>query len=525
MSEIPGVGVLGYGFDALGSYDVSSVTQEIFTHQTMDAEDWEYQPSGITYQVPDNTSIIPFTTTSGSGQVFSTQQQYQGYLAAKAGISGSYGGFSGAFNFAYSQTLNTQRSWYYGLYEAEYTGWKLGLADQSASWVSSDFAEDPDVEVLPTTFTPANEDLFFAVFRKFGTHFVAQVTLGGALTYYVAVQRSYSSDEQKVEANVSLEYKAVFMSTKATAEAEWQQLGQTWASSRLVKVDAVGGSAAALNALDPGYGDSDSTEVSSWAQDVMSNPNVTDFELRPLSLLFSGDRATAVDQAIEAYLNGAVLVYANSDYTPSRGPGGSNFTTSSGIVVNGTPMRPDPAVPQPTPTIYGGNVVCPIAGYQIALLDPSDMTPILSHIYYQEWDPWVNEPKVYDAIMADLDQVSATGYLAFVAGFAIDLMNYPSTGFAQWLGTVGASLSGWRQYISFTGSPGQASYVCLGKQGWLPGRAVEGFAATPNWVGYPWAATTDTSGLMLLYASSALSIEGRRAFGSFELDAPEPVPA
>lgn len=40
----------------------------------------------------------------------------------------------------------------------------------------------------------------------------------------------------------------------------------------------------------------------------MQNPSVIEFDLKPLSLLFVDEQATAVNQAIEAYLNAACEV-------------------------------------------------------------------------------------------------------------------------------------------------------------------------------------------------------------------------
>jgi hypothetical protein len=313
----------------------------------MDAQSWTYPASGITYEVPDNTSIIPDTSSGGWAQIFDTRQQFQNYFSGKAGVKASYGGFSAQFNIAYSSTFHTDTSYYYGLFDADFTGWGLAVADQSPSWVSSSFLNDPDVQNLPTSFTPENQEQFFAVFRKFGTHFVGQVTLGGSLYYYLAVEKSYTQNETQVEANVSLEYKAVFVSSKATASAEWQTLGQTWADSRIVTVSATGGDASVLSALDPGYGDSDVDIFNAWSSAVIQNPAAVGYQLRPLNLLFSGDTAAAVQAALQVYTNGAVIASGNCDYTPGRGPAGGDFTTSSSITVNGTATLPSPQVTPP----------------------------------------------------------------------------------------------------------------------------------------------------------------------------------
>jgi hypothetical protein len=517
MHIILGADILGFGFNILGEYNTSSITSQLFTHKNTNASQYTYSPTSITYQVPDNISVNTTTQTTGGTQVFNTRQQFQNNFAAKAGLSGSYGGFSGEFNLAYSQTFNTDSSYYYGLSEANFTGWELLLTSQSAEWMSDDFTEDPIVENLSPTFTPENREQFFEMFRKFGTHFISQVTLGGSLSYYVAVEQSFSSNEQEIQANLQLEYKAVFVSAKASAEAEWSQLGQSWANSRIVKVNAVGGDTNVLNALGPGYGDSDSSIFTSWSTAVMQNPGVILFKLTPLSQLFSGDAANAVAEALEAYTNGAIVVNANADLTPDHGQGGGDYTTSSSIIANGTVIIPNPPVPVPQPMILnngGWDYVTPIGGFQIALFDANTIDVIMSQIYYQDNTNLQTEQHVYTDIMRDIHAVREKNYICAVSAFAIDLLNYPSTDFATWLTTCGAGLAGWKQYIGMSGTVGLASYACIGKQGLLSGTAIESFAMSPTWLYspinrnpdiYSSARSVDAYTQALLYAGESTS--------------------
>ncbi|HVZ96678.1 MAG TPA: MAC/perforin domain-containing protein [Chitinophagaceae bacterium] len=509
MNTIPGADALGFGFNILGDYDYSSITSQLFIHKNSNASQYTYQPTNLTYAVPDNISVITNTNTTGSTQVFSSRQQFQNYFSAKAKVSGSYAGFSGQFSAAYSQTQQSDKSFYYCLSETEFTGWELLLSSQSSDWLSTAFTEDPIVQNLPSNFSKQNREQFFEMFRKFGTHFISKVTLGGNLYYYVAVEDSFSSNEQQVQVNVSLEYKAVFFSASASAESDWKQLGQNWANSRIVKVDAVGGDTSVLNALDPGYGDSDGNLVTTWAAAVMSNPSVVIFQLTSIAQLFTGDRAAAVSQALEAYMNGAIVANANADFVPARNPQNGWYVTSSSIILNGSIISPDPVVPQPPPTIWhwgnGVNIAVPIGGFQIAFFDPTSFEVLMSHIYFTDNTSLQTEQQVYATMMKDIDAVTQTGYLCVVSVFGMDLMNYPSPAFATWLSTCGAALTDWKKYISFCGSPGLISYVCIGKQGLLPGGATEACSLTTDWADNPWlAGSIDATAEVLLYVDSTM---------------------
>ena len=143
MQQIPGADALGFGFNILGDYDVSSVTSQIFAHQNQNAKQWTYPGSGITYDVPDNTSIFEDTSSSGASLVFDTREQFQSYFSNKSGASLSYGAFSGQFNMAYAQTINTDVSYYYTMYDSDFTAWQLVLTSQSSTWLSPTSSTTP----------------------------------------------------------------------------------------------------------------------------------------------------------------------------------------------------------------------------------------------------------------------------------------------------------------------------------------------------------------------------------------------
>lgn len=515
---IPGASVVGRGFNILGEYNAESTTSRIVSLGEASTT-WEYMPTGITYEVPQNVSPIDYTNSTGTSYVYNTQEQFQSHFAQKSGVSASYGAFSGQFNLAYSETINTGLSWYYAVYESDFTAWQLSVNNTAANWLTPEFTNDPDVQALPDTFTPENQEQFFTVFRKWGSHFVAQVLVGGSLDYYEAVMSSYAGSQTQVKANIELEYKAVFTSSRATSELQWEQLGQTWANSRRVTVSATGGDSAPLNALNPGYGDCDSDIFSKWASAVMENPSVIEFTLRPLNLLFSGATASAVQAALYAYSNGAIVAFGATDYTPESGPAGSDITTTWGIRVNGIVTRPQPPVIAPPPDIVRpGEEVIPTGGYQIALLDPVTYEPLMSHLYYQKYilDTWMPDPVIYDEIMADIDAIPPDTYVAVVVGFAVDLRNHPSPAFSQWLMSVGATMTGWQKFVGYNFKGGISQYICVGRQGFAPGHAIECFEAgyQPNWIEAPYMFTMDASAVVLTYGGTDFSAAGPNAFGS-----------
>ncbi len=500
MNIIPGADVVGFGFNILGEYDISSLTSQLFIHKTNDASEYTY--AGITYAVPDNLAVVPNSNEYGTTEVFEGAEQFQNFFSAKAGVSGSYGAFKGQFDAAYANTFNSNTSYWYCLSEASFNCWDLVLEDSSIAWLSPNFSEDPSVENLPNVFNNDNKEEFFQVFRKFGTHYVSQVICGGNMNYYEAVERSYSSNEQEISANASMEYKALFTSAKATSEAEWNQLGQTWANSRVVTIACTGGDASILNILNPGFGDDYSNLYTNWSASVNTNPAVMQFTLRPLSALFSGQEADAVQQALIAYMNGAILVEANANFTPGTGQNGSNFTTGASMICNGNVINPDSVIPPSTPQGW------PVGALQVALLDSQTQEVQMCKIYYQDNNDFNNQPLIYTYMLKDIQQYGQGNYICVVSAFAVNLMNYPTADFANWLYTCGASLSGWKQYIGFTGSPGMVSYTCIGLKGLMPGKATESFAMTTDWMDSPWlVGSINASSEILLYDPMVIAQE------------------
>ncbi|MFI1916420.1 MAC/perforin domain-containing protein [Nocardia sp. NPDC020380] len=522
MQVIPGASAIGRGFNILGTYSTRSLMPQII-NLGADTRTFEYPPTGITYAQPENTGAVEYTNTTGSSYVYNTVEQFQSHFSQKAQASASYGAFSGQFNLAYSNTVNTDQSCYYGIYEADYTAWELNLNHTSTEWLNTDFKDDPDIVNLPTTFTPENQEQFFAVFRKWGTHLVAQVIVGGSLDYYEAVQTSYSSNLQTVSANITLEYKAVFTSTKAESQTEWEQLGKTWANSRTVVVNATGGDTSLLNSLQPGYMDSDVGVMELWTSAVMKNPSTIEFTLWPLNRLFYGNQAFAVSEALDAYTNGAILTYADTDYTPNNAPGGGQVSTSWGIIANGTVAVPNPPAVPPPPTVVQPGVVAPVGGYQIALYDPLTFQAFMVHLYYQTYLPNSLQPDrgIYQTMLNDLNAVSRRGYIVALSGFAVDLQNSPTPDFNNWLISVGCTGAAWKKFVGYNLKGGSGCYVVVGRQGAAPGQALELLKAVyspSDWLQQPYVFNIDSSAIGLTYGRTATTLTDRETRGSL----PEP---
>ena len=313
MVSLPDSDLLGLGFDILGEYSVKSVKGVVAALPPGAASQFTF--GGTTYDVPSGVRAFQGSgqpSMTGKALVFESGREVQSHFAAKAGVKGTYGGFSGAFEALHGSDSSGGVSSWYGLLEGRLECFTMDLPNPSASPA---FLADGDVQAMLAgpVFNPSKADVFFRVFKKFGTHIVTQVSVGASIDYAATVNRSAASDKQAVSAKLDLEYKAAIADAAATATADWSTLGKTWANSREVSLNVTGGDESLMMpALDPGFGDNYSQQYLAWVKTINSNPKMIDFQLTPLSELsgFSGQLAQALDEAIDAYTGYGIYVEA-----------------------------------------------------------------------------------------------------------------------------------------------------------------------------------------------------------------------
>ena len=124
----------------------------------------------------------------------------------------------------------------------------------------------------------------------------------------------------------------------------------------------------------------------------------------------------------------------------------------------------------------------------------------MSHIYYLDNSSMASEKKVYDALMKDINAIGPnTKYLCAVSGFAVDLLNYPTSEFANWLISCGANLEEWKKHLTYTSTPAMVSYAFVGRKGLLPGNGLEELSLVYNWSNPRGNINADVSLMAMLY--------------------------
>jgi len=448
MDTIPGADTLGFGFDVTKRYHESSTTEQIFKEGTPDARTMTLGTT--TYAVPQNIATESIKKSDSMSRVFSTRQQVQDHFSGKAGITGSGFGFKGHFDMSYSSLVKTDKSYYYALVEATEQSYNLKLKQQGKTWLTDEFSAD--LARLPETYSESTQKKFFSFFSKYGTHYVHQVQLGGSLYYYVAIEKSTTTSESNIEANLNMEYKGLFGKVKTEASAAWEKVEKNYANSRVVRISTQGGDNE-LDGVAPGYKEWKGDSFSAWAKSLISKPGLAGFNLRPVSALADTDKSDAIKSALVDYLRGGLIVRADRDFNPQ--------SASAQYIAYPTIEGPQGVVQPPTPA--PPRVDRDICGLQIVLFDPKTTKPIFNRAYYGTVATVMD---LYPNALADIRRVPQSDYFTAVSIFGVSPVQYPSPEFAGWLQECGANLTAWHKYIGATGiANGIVCYTLAGRKG------------------------------------------------------------
>ncbi|MEP6673654.1 MAG: MAC/perforin domain-containing protein [Ferruginibacter sp.] len=453
---IPGWDTLGYTFDIFGTYTDSSKRLPLFDVTFGDE-------SYMDYLVPENASLnTAIKRHSADLRAFTSRQKVEERFSQKAGISGGYGFFSAEFEATFKTSEQSDVSYDYALYESYSRQYSLSLKNATESGLAIWVKNDEDYQNIPDVFNEENRALFFRFFQKYGLYFVKAVEVGSRLYYCASVNKSEKSTTKDIEVKFAMEVNAVF-SAKASSATEWNKIGQEWASNRIVKVIATGGSSSILNMRVPDFGSNDEEALGKWLESAEKSPAIVDFVLKPISDIFSGKRATAVLAAIKDYQKHLMFIESK--------------TGSCLIVVDNKE-----ALPQPQGSKF--------LGFQLVAVNRSSIRPEFKRSYTTyEW--WSGLEETYNKMLVDIEKYNNDKYIILFTTFSCFARSAPNPAFAKFLQNCGADF-GLKDWLdtkdSNTPAPPSTmglscdlvhnNYVMVGIPGSAPGAAHETYTRT-----------------------------------------------
>ena len=455
---VPGAELLGYGFNIFGSYDFVSATRPLLALGT--PKDWT-APNGTVYDLPANVSAGG-GSASASAYSFNSAQEFTAHFQGSAGVSGSYGAFSASFSTSYQSDQRNTQSYSWALVESKITSWVLNLA-YGPGTVRPDVHSDPDFSNLPSQFDSTTAHLFFALFNKFGTHFISSIDVGGMLYYYLAISRQSSHSANDIRVSATAEYNALVTKVKVEADAQWSRTSANWTENRQSHAVTVPGVSNLVSWVSPGVGTYDSKgEFATWQTQVTNFPVRSAFRLTPISQLFSGPQAVAVQQAYIVYAGTRLFVQAN-------------ITSDCNIIIGGKTIVPAGGYPVP---VQSGDYV---GGWQLVVLDRKTLAIRLNSFYALQFAGPLSWPDATcNQMVADLQPYMDAGKYVLIAATArIDAAANPNGALYGVLKSFGAGgqLDNWMTLEhGCSYGIGSSAYALIGVSG-LPG-AREGYVSS-----------------------------------------------
>lgn len=319
--------LLGFGFNICGMADISSGS----TFAVVSGAD----DNVVTSSGDQETHIHAYT--------FNSREEVTEHFASSVDLSYSGMAFDGEFSAKYGSGSESDTQNFYGLYDVNRPSTITKLINMDSDSLSKGFAMSSDVLNLPTTFTPESAEQFYRIFRRFGTHVITEVTLGGRLSAYTTAQLSNTMNSHDASANIKLEYNALFYSTSAQSSTEWSKIDKNWSTEREITFAVIGGDPSHLASFTPDFGASGGDLISTWLGTVDATPGVVGFRLSPLSVVFDGPKATAVDKALESFLSSLLRVQTYELYSPMPLNGTINIPMASTITLPGQATQAQPS--------------------------------------------------------------------------------------------------------------------------------------------------------------------------------------
>lgn len=509
---IPGSGTVGQGFNIFGAFDDGSLVFPLFDTQS---RDHTVEVDGVRFAIARSVTLHSDADTTGETHVFLTQQEVQTHFAARARVEGKTATFAGSFEASYGRMVRNSASYAFAMRDLYTRRWSLSLSNPSADGLADGVRDE--FAALPDAFSGATRDEFYSFFEKFGTHFVSRVQVGARLYYYIAVRKSFSSERTDVKARAEAEYNGFLASGKAEAEAEWHKAGKEWVESRDVQIEARGGSTDILHSLIPRFGDNENGAFTKWLDSIATGSVATiGYLLRPVSVLFSGSKQRAVEEAYEDYTQHYVSITASEQ---------KHGILVSGRAVESPDFRP-PILRNPT---SDHSYPATIAAMQAVVLDRQDLSVVenVSVGYHEFTGPFVSLPaeamdEDYRRVLDALRPYEGNPrYLLAVTTGRLSSGLLPPADLLQFFRTCGAGsgLEEWQGAVRFSSwFVFLGNYVLLGRMGSAPGSALyEHFERGHHsdwspWGGEVWGPIDDIERTVILRPTRAPDDDSHRRF-------------
>lgn len=280
---LSGTSFLGLGYDVFNDYaDPHQMKGEVLDFSKL-------SNAGLIEQIQLETS--EFDTIEGN-----SVQEYQSKLSEKAGLSGSYAGFSGAVKVNFDSSHYTHSEYSFATVETlieKYTA-RIKLGTTVATLKS--YLTDNAKSVINDPGVSPEE-----VFVNFGTHVLRGIIVGGRLDYNVSANMSLVSSSQSIGVFAEAGYEGAFsvnVSSETVSSSEMSSFNSVMKKGLKVYGGASEYGQYIINGDEQGY--------QPWIDSIKDNPVFCDFDANsPMIPIWSfcddSSRSTQLQDGYAAY--------------------------------------------------------------------------------------------------------------------------------------------------------------------------------------------------------------------------------
>lgn len=319
-SAISGSETIGRGYDVFGEYaNNKSVKAPLFDFgQKMKAETWGQKQ----YEIPECIDFIPMGDTDYLHVYGKDIFEYYSSFNSTTKIAGKYGFFSGSVEVGFDKTLFQSREYEFVTVQNVVRAYRLRLPVHVRNMVLEEARQDIDA------MDPVE------LFDNYGTHYLADIIIGGRLDYNCAVEKMTFKSESALTTVAEMSLKNAIGNISVTDSKTYKEQISKFNQRSITHTKTVGG----LKILDV-EGEPNARLYADWLKSIADQPRLIELpdvkSLIPIWTLVSEGKQKRTDDLKKAF----------REYAKQRSFGIEVKETKNFNVVSQTPSAVTPQSP------------------------------------------------------------------------------------------------------------------------------------------------------------------------------------
>eukprot|EP00744_Colponema_vietnamica_P003546 GILI01005423.1.p1 GENE.GILI01005423.1~~GILI01005423.1.p1 ORF type:complete len:1155 (-),score=318.74 GILI01005423.1:74-3235(-) len=320
LPSLPGSEIIGTGFDISKGFTLNSLTTAVLSPND---ENIFPMTASLAFSYPSFEIARQIFDTQMETRVFENQEAENMNLAVSASIEVSYGLFKGTASGKVNINDKDATQVFISSSNLDVKMYSLYLGEIKPKDIHPSFQREFLALPLEWSKDPKAYQDFV---RKWGTHIVKSVDVGGRLNMRGEVRNSEKLDGLQIAAQISLKFQAAALNVNAQAQAEYSRTESKTLKESSFKYTATGGDPAVAGMLasrQTSGAQSQADALTVWLESLKRVPKVYAYTLLDLpDVIFTGGdeklvaRRDALRQAISVYLSEGFINAVSSMIQP-----------------------------------------------------------------------------------------------------------------------------------------------------------------------------------------------------------------